>query len=160
MKQENSFPEDPMGSQPPAPGGLRICTEVVTIAVATFGGPQTPTSAAVLQQDPGFAGASLGYQAVLRRSFQSWEGNSREYTSACDLGDTSLQAQITYFTSDICCHRGRFEWRCLKFSRTLPGKKVACGLLFASTLRGSTVMFPARKPLSGSQSWLWILPQG
>lgn len=41
MKQENSLPEDSMGAQPPTPGGL-ICTEVVTSAAGTFGGPQAP----------------------------------------------------------------------------------------------------------------------
>lgn len=54
-------------------------------------------------------GCLIGMPSKKTASFQIRERNSRENTSACDLGDTSLQAQITYFTSDICCHGGRFE---------------------------------------------------
>lgn len=118
--QETSPPGDPAGSQPLTAGDLdgadtqcRQCpeprTEVATAAAGTFVPlrAQQPTHATARPQ---LCGHLIGMPGDAETaSFQSGEGNSREYTSACDLGDTSRQAQITYFTSDICCHGGRFE---------------------------------------------------
>lgn len=88
----------------------RACTEVTVGALGTLG----PTPA---MERPWTCGCLTGMSGAARpTSCQSREGNSREYTSACDLSDTRLQAQITHFTSDICCHGGRLEPGCLKFN--------------------------------------------
>lgn len=89
---------------------------VTTGAVRTFRPPKAhhPTCATERPQICGCLTGTSG--AAEPASFQNREGNSREHTSACDLSDTRLQAQITHFTSDICCHGGRLERGCLKFN--------------------------------------------
>lgn len=131
-KQEISPPADPAGSQPLTAGDSEDAETRCRQRPEPYAGshaqrwpprqrgrpylPKTHQPTRVTAR-PQLCGGLIGMPGDAETaSFQSREGNSREYTSACDLGDTSLQAQITYFTSDICCHGGRFERGCLKFN--------------------------------------------